>query len=171
MSDPTTPAESGAPPFHRKRFTRECALRFLYQLDVQNQWSPEDRTFELFWEQVLASPECEDVPWDDLRGIRKRVRRLVDTVATHRAELDEKLSAIADNWDLERMSIVDRNVMCIAAEELAYDAGVPPITAINEAIEIAKLYSDGESGRFINGVLDKFLKQTKRPLTTTSSDS
>ncbi|MBI2093475.1 MAG: transcription antitermination factor NusB [Candidatus Omnitrophica bacterium] len=81
----------------------------------------------------------------------------------------EKLSAIdpliathADNWDLKRMAVIDRNILRLGVFELLHSAETPPKVCINEAIELAKRFGDSESGKFINGVLDAIHKAHAR---------
>ena len=73
-------------------------------------------------------------------------------------ELDETVSKYATNWKLGRMATIDRNILRIATFELLHAADIPPKVAINEAIEMAKKYGDKNSGKFVNGVLDKINK-------------
>jgi signal recognition particle GTPase len=84
-------------------------------------------------------------------------RELATGVIEHRRELDERISAAAQNWELKRLAVVDRNILRIAVFELLKKTDVPPRAALNEAIEIGKKYSTANSGAFINGVLDKIL--------------
>jgi len=82
-------------------------------------------------------------------------RTLVDGVREHREEIDRTILAHARNWRLERMSVVDRNLLRIGTYELLFrEDEVPATVAINEAIEIAKRFSADDSPSFINGILD-----------------
>lgn len=82
-------------------------------------------------------------------------REIVDGVQDHSVEIDEKLQMFAHAWSLERMPTVDRAILRMAAWEIMFNPDVDSAVAINEAIEIAKLYSTEESARFVNGVLGK----------------
>jgi N utilization substance protein B len=82
-------------------------------------------------------------------------QRLVEGTLAHQEDIDLRLQAVARNWDLKRMAIVDRNVMRVAAYELIWCDDVPPKVAINEAIEIGKKFSTANSGGFVNGILDR----------------
>jgi N utilization substance protein B len=75
------------------------------------------------------------------------------------AKIDQLLTQYVEHWDLDRMAVVDRNILRMAAYELLWQPGVPPKAAINEAIEIAKKFGTTESSRFINGVLDRILRE------------
>ncbi len=82
-------------------------------------------------------------------------RRLLDGTITHLPEIDEKLRTYAREWSLERMANVDRNILRLALYEMLYLDDVPLSVSINEAVELAKIYSTPDSGRFINGILGK----------------
>jgi N utilization substance protein B len=86
------------------------------------------------------------------------VKKVVDGVLDHRAEVDGLLSEAAQNWGLLRMAAVDRNVLRIGCYEMLYEPEVPTKVAINEAIELAKRYSTEQSGAFVNGILDRIRK-------------
>ncbi len=84
-----------------------------------------------------------------------RARKIVAYAIEHRDEIDHLISQAADNWRLERMSSVDRNILRVASSELGSDPAVTPAIVINEAIEMAKAYGLKDSWRFVNGVLDR----------------
>ena len=89
-------------------------------------------------------------------------RELVEGVEEHRAELDDLIRRYADRWALERMPIVDRNLLRIGIFELLYRPDVPPAAAINEAVELAKILSTEDSGRFVNGLLGRVAREHAR---------
>ena len=121
---------------------RELALQFLYQLDLRGpELLDEAKTF--------FRAEEED------KTAREFALKLVQGVAEHRVELDRSIRAVAMNWEIERMAVIDRNVLRMAAFELIFSPDIPPKVAINEAIELGKRYSTQNSGAFINGILDK----------------
>ncbi len=84
-------------------------------------------------------------------------KELLHGVRAHRAELDSRIERHSSNWSLKRMATIDRNVLRMAAYEMLY-ANVPGRVAINEAIEIARRYGNHNSGQFVNGILDRVLK-------------
>jgi N utilization substance protein B len=86
-------------------------------------------------------------------------RRLVTGFAQHAEEIDGLIRSYADRWPLERMPVVDRNLLRIAIYELLYEPGTPPGAAINEAVELAKLLSTEDSGRFVNGLLGRLARE------------
>ena len=93
--------------------------------------------------------------------IKTFANRLVEGTAEHAAEIDGLIRAHADNWNLKRMAVIDRNILRLGVYELRHAADVPPKVCINEAIELAKRFGDVESSKFINGILDAIHK--KRP--------
>ena len=89
---------------------------------------------------------------------RAYIRKLVDAVAGHRETIDRELEHSLTNWRLERLSVIDRNILRLAAAEMLYDDEVPAVVAIQEAIVLAEKYGTNESPRFVNGVLDALRK-------------
>jgi N utilization substance protein B len=77
----------------------------------------------------------------------------------HKEEIDRVIQAVAQNWNISRMAVVDRNVLRLATYELLHCDDIPPKVAINEAIELGKRYSTQNSGAFINGILDKIMNR------------
>ncbi|MCX5707079.1 MAG: transcription antitermination factor NusB [Candidatus Omnitrophica bacterium] len=130
----------------RKRTqAREFALQILYQLDITGD-KPES-VLENFW-----SHQAEDNIDNDLKEFASA---LVKGVAENINSIDQKICQYATNWQLERMAVVDRNVMRIGCFELLHRADIPPKVSINEAVELAKRFSGIDSGKFVNAILDK----------------
>ena len=94
-------------------------------------------------------------------AIRLRARTLVETARDGRVSFESALKAAVPAWDVTRITVVDRNVLRVAAAELAL-ADVPPRVVMNEAIEIARAYGSAESPAFVNGVLDALYKTTHK---------
>jgi N utilization substance protein B len=113
----------------------------LFQLDLTGA-SPEQIAAS-FWGSV-------DAP----QPVREFAERLCAGVHAERDRIDRFVVDAAENWRIERMPVVDRNVLRIAIWELLHEPATPPAVVIDEAIEIAKRFGGGESGRFVNGVLD-----------------
>ena len=88
---------------------------------------------------------------------------LIRGVIEHRDAIDEKIKDHAKNWDLHRIATVDRNIMRLAIYEMLYREDIPPIVSINEAVDIAKKFSTQDSGKFVNGILDKIRGELMRP--------
>ena len=133
----------------RKRTrARELALQALYQLDLRGAEVLGD--IERFLSEREAEPE-----------VRAFARLLIDGCWQHLAELDAAIAAVAENWDIRRMAVVDRNVLRLASFELLFLDDVPPKVSINEAIDLAKRFSTADSGAFVNGILDRIRSQAE----------
>ncbi len=130
----------------RRTKAREYALKFLYQIDITKESS--DKVFEEFWQsQGETDSEVKEFAYSLTKGTLESL-----------TEIDKKISGYADNWQLKRMAVVDRNILRLATFELIYLKDIPPKVSINEAVDLAKKYGDTESGRFVNGILDKINK-------------
>lgn len=86
-------------------------------------------------------------------------RQLATGVETHLGEIDEVIGRTSEHWTVMRMPLVDRNILRIATYELTYDEDVPPSVAINEAVELAKVYGGDDSSKFVNGVLGRIAER------------
>ena len=139
-SKATRSAKGGASSGARSR-GRELALKYLYQLDVRK--GPDGVDFDMFAEGQ-----------EETGTVVTFARDLVKGVLGRQAELDGRIQALAKNWSLARMAVIDRNVLRIGAFELL-DPAMPASIAINEAVELAKRFSTAQSGKFVNGILDK----------------
>ncbi len=125
-----------------RRTARELALQFLYGWDIVG--GDLDESMAAF---DSLEKEKEDVSRYALELIKGTIER--------KEELDKLIDRCCANWDLQRIAVIDRNVLRIALYEMFHGNDVPPIVAINEAVDIAKKYSTAESGGFINGILDR----------------
>ncbi len=144
----------------RKRtLGREYALKILYQKDITGRGV--EQTVQEFWKHNEESVEQE---------VEDFANRLTAGVQQHIEEIDKKISQYATNWQLKRMAIIDRNILRLGVFELQYASDIPPIVAINEAVELAKKYGDLESSKFVNGILDKIHKTEIVPKTKASEN-
>lgn len=142
-----------------RRDAREAAVQYLYQREMQGDES--DTALNEFYE---------------MRGLSPSGRRFCDGLLqgwmNNRESVDEMIRQHSRNFEFHRLSAVDRNVLRIACHEILNCPEIPPAVAINEAIEIAKKYSSGDSGKFVNGVLDNIrklhLRQAKQPASNNS---
>jgi N utilization substance protein B len=126
-----------------RRRGREAAVQLLYASDVERELDRgQDR--ERFWELCTAKPKG-----------RAFAEELVDGVLRHLAEIDRVLEEHLEHFELGRLAAVDRNVLRLAIYELRHGPSLPAAIVINEAIEIAKEFGTSDSGRFVNGVLDR----------------
>lgn len=137
---------------------RELALQFLYQLDLRG-----DAMLDEAREFVVAEERDAETT--------RFALRLVQGTHENRATIDQMIQSVAQNWNISRMAVVDRNVLRLATYELVHCPDVPPKVAINEAIELGKRYSTQNSGAFINGILDKIMNRQTTPLAAGSTGS
>jgi N utilization substance protein B len=137
-----------------RRETREWIMQFLFQLDFNPE--PIDVALKDFWEEKNPSDREKQDAEEVIKGVVQR-----------KDELDERLSQYAKRWTSDRMGSVDRTVMRVALFEMLYREDVPPVVSINEAVHFAKDFSSFQSGRFVNGVLDRIRKELDRPARTT----
>jgi len=91
---------------------------------------------------------------------------LIRGVLEHREAVDEVIRKYTENWELHRIANVDRNILRLAIYEMQHREDIPPVVSINEAVEIAKKFSTQDSGRFVNGILDKVKGELLRPART-----
>ena len=130
----------------RKRtLAREYALQVLYQIDITRDLP--DSALLNFW-QAHSEEKIDD-------SIKDFTTDLVKGVADQIKTIDQRISQYATNWQLERMAVVDRNILRLGSFELLFRDDIPPKVAINEAVDLAKRFSGIEAGKFVNGVLDK----------------
>lgn len=127
-----------------RRKARETALQILYKTDISEGRAGED-LHEL--DSLVAGTEA-----------RRYCETLVSGIDAKRDEIDAVIERHSENWTVERMAVVDRNILRIAVYELMHSEDVPYKVAIDEAVELAKLYGTEESGAFINGIIDKVRK-------------
>ncbi len=135
-----------------RRKARELALQLLYQWEVRGE-SPE-KVEEAFWPGATAAART-----------REFAHRLFSGAVAAAPELDALVQGHATNWRLERMSAIDRNILRLAAFELKF-ATAPPRVVVDEAVELAKKFSDDAAPGFVNGVLDAILKVENRKIET-----
>jgi transcription antitermination protein NusB len=157
-----------------RRLARERAVQFLFQHDLN---PPEDISAALdqFWEGQRAAPFTEgaaatwgqpiEIPPPTVEDValREFSDALIRGVLEHRAESDELIQRHSRNWGLHRMAAVDRNVLRLGIYEMLHREDIPPVVSINEAVDIAKKFSTEDSGKFVNGILDKIRSELMRP--------
>jgi N utilization substance protein B len=118
------------------------AIQVLYQVDMAQ--SDIGEALRLFCEHFKAPDSIRDFAVELANGVHK-----------YREEIDTLISRFSENWRLERMSAVDRNILRLAIFELLYRADIPAKVSINEAVDLGKKYGSEDSGSFINGILDR----------------
>ena len=141
----------------KRRSSRELAPKFLYQFELNG--GNLDEQIKLFLERNSSQ---EDVA----NFMKELVVSLIDKME----EIDEIIQKFSDHWILDRMTVIDRNILRMGACELLFNFSTPPKVVINEAIDIAKKYGNEDSPEFINGILDKVYNEIgqKGPLPFTS---
>jgi len=141
----------------KRRSSRELALKFLYQFELNG--GDLDEQIKLFLERNSSQ---EDVA----NFMKELVVSLIDKME----EIDEIIQKFSDHWILDRMTVIDRNILRMGACELLFNFSTPPKVVINEAIDIAKKYGNDDSPEFVNGILDKVYNEIgqKGPLPFTS---
>lgn len=149
-----------------RRLAREAALRALYSIEIgqattstaieeaMRAFEDEDQT-ETVGEDTELTEEGREL-------VRNYARELTDGAWRARADLDERLQESIPKYDLARLAAVDRNILRLFAWELDNIPFVPPAVSVNEAVELAKRYSTTESGRFVNGVLGTWVKNSPK---------
>lgn len=135
----------------KRRDARLLAVQFLYQHEIGPKQDLEE-SLSLFWDTTEAAVALQKLALPAIQG-----------VLDHEDSLNEAIKKYSQNWDLKRMAIVDRNILRLALYEMYHCPEIPPVVSINEAIEIAKQISTEESGRFVNGILDRACKDIARP--------
>ena len=133
-----------------RRKSREIALQFFFAHDFQER-SCEAEALQKELDEFCAS-------FDAGKKALPYARLLIEGICIHMQEIERSLSSHSHNWRVERMSLVDKNILRIAAFEMQHIADAPARVAINEALEIAKRYAEPDSVGFINGILDAMQK-------------
>jgi N utilization substance protein B len=159
----------------KRREARERAVQFLFQHDLN---PPDDieRALNEFWQSQRAAAIAEDKgkatwgqpvelppPSADEAETRLFAEPLIRGTLQHRTEIDEHIKRHVKNWELHRIAAVDRNILRLAIYEMLHREDIPPVVSINEAVDIAKKFSTQDSGKFVNGILDKIKADLPRP--------
>jgi N utilization substance protein B len=159
----------------KRREARERAVQFLFQHDLN---PPEnlDRALNEFWDTQRAAAiagekgpatwgQPVELPPPTTEEVEMRLFAdpLIRGTLEHRDAIDEHIKKHAKNWEFHRIAAVDRNIMRLAIYEMLFREDIPPIVSINEAVDIAKKFSTQDSGKFVNGILDKVRSELMRP--------
>ena len=162
----------------KRREARERAIQFLFQHDMN---PPENLQAALdhFWDSqrlnsvmerregpTYGQPVHVPPPSAEEQALRIFADGLISGVVERLPEIDAIIRKQTENWELHRIAVVDRNVLRLAIFEMLYRNDIPPVVSINEAVDIAKRFSTEQSGRFVNGVLDKVKDGILRPART-----
>jgi len=125
----------------RRRQSREAALQLLYALEIRR--TDVSEVLREAWTETMLFPEIRDF-----------TTTLITGVIRHRDEIDAFIQECSTNWSLERIGMVERNILRFAIYELCFLPDIPPNVTINEAVEVAKKYGTEDAPAFINGILD-----------------
>ena len=136
-----------------RRKAREYALQMLFQWDITHDLI--EQIAATFWDGQDGEEEAEET--------RTFAEALASGTVGHVERIDALIARHAENWRLDRMAFVDRNLLRLATYEFLFDAETPKTVVINEAIEIARRFSAQESPQFINGILDSIRKEVENP--------
>ena len=162
----------------KRREARERAVQFLFQQDLN---APEnlDEALDQFWASQGSAARAGEKgvatwgqkvelppPTPEEAAVRLFADPLIRGALEHRDEADEIIKSHAKNWDLPRIAAVDRNILRLAIYEMLHRDDIPPVVSINEAVDIAKKFSTQDSGKFVNGILDKVRSELLRPART-----
>jgi N utilization substance protein B len=134
----------------KRRSAREWAVQFLFQNDF-NPGNVEQALPE-FWRDKNPDSKSKQFVEDIIHGVLRNLQ-----------QIDKLIQSYADHWEIKRMNAVDRNVIRVALFEMLFRPDIPPVVSINEAVDIAKAFSSFESGKFVNGILDRALQDLRRP--------
>jgi len=158
-----------------RREARQRAVQFLFQHDLNPPGNLEE-ALDQFWSSQRTAALAEEKgpttwgekvelppPTADEAAVRLFADPLIRGTLERRNEIDEQIKSHAKNWDLHRMAVVDRNVLRLAIYEMLHREDIPPVVSINEAVDIAKKFSTQDSGKFVNGILDKIKGELMRP--------
>ncbi len=129
-----------------RRRAREFSLKALYQMDISKRWDVE----EALGDKGLIDRKGVDMEYS---------MRLIRGVIGHLHSLDRMIEDASEHWRIERMNVVDRNILRLAVFELLYCTDVPYKVVIDEAVELGKVYGTEDSPSFINGILDAIAKR------------
>lgn len=148
---------------NNRRVGREYALRVLFALHLSKDQEPSGRLLTTFLDDFRFSDDALGEPLTTVEmplatSSRLFAESLVTGVVEYRSVIDKRITEVAKNWSLERMTPVDLSILRIGVYELLYLPEIPDPVVIDEAIEIAKRYGTKDSPSFINGLLDKISK-------------
>ena len=126
-----------------RRKAREAVLQALYQIDF-NRSEPTEKLLTQFKNHFERGEGCDEF-----------VGRLVTGVVEHIQDIDKRILGCSEHWRLDRMTVVDRNILRLGVFELSYCDDIPATVSINEMVELAKSFGSENSSAFVNGILDK----------------
>ncbi|MDD9267522.1 transcription antitermination factor NusB [Paenibacillus sp. GCM10023248] len=142
----------------KRRVAREIAVQSLYQIQM-NEATPQEAVQVAVHEAEHDNETQLDIKGDKLNAAY--IMELVEGTYNNKVRIDELLEEYLKGWAMDRLSRIDREVLRLAVYEMLYRDDVPPKVVVNEAIDLAKHYGTDESGKFVNGVLGKMIKEVE----------
>ena len=131
----------------KRRRARELALQALYAFEVSG--NRQERVVD----SIREREEDEEITTFAVK--------LFGAVVAHCEWVDKEVISVVENWDFQRIALIDRLILRLAISELLFFEEIPPKVTINEAIDLAKKFSTAQSGRFVNGILDSLYRKYK----------
>ena len=139
----------------QRRQSRELTLQYLYACDIQKHFTAKTNAF-FDWITSLRNSDSSH------KHISEEALRfsdsLINGIISHLEDIDKTIKKYADNWALFRIAYTDRNILRVAIYEIIYLTDIPSVVSIDEAVDIAKKFSTPDSGKFVNGILDRIKK-------------
>ena len=135
----------------KRRRSREYALQILFQIELTGN-GLNDALLTTFWKGINHEPD----------DVKEFTHSIVSETLENLDKIDSIIKKAAQHWSLERMAVIDRNILRAATYELSFREDIPASVVINEALEIAKKYSTEDSASFINGILDRVAKEADK---------
>ena len=136
----------------KRRLSREIALQFLYSCDIGSDF--DGSHLPIFWEFVINANKLKTGK-NSSGQLIEFAEVLIKGILDHIEEIDKLIEQYASNWKFSRITFIDRNILRLATFEILFMKDIPPAVSIDEAVDIAKKYSTPDSGKFVNGILDK----------------
>lgn len=133
----------------KRRKSREHALKILYRRDITNE--DVNEIIRCYWEENKINSDIKDFSEQLVKGTVENIKKI-----------DERLEKTSEHWTLNRMGVIDRNILRMAVQELLYIDDIPVKVTIDEAIEIARKFGTDESAEFVNGLLDKIKNELEK---------
>ena len=162
----------------KRREARERAVQFLFQQEL-NPSEDLEQALEHFWNSQSAAALAEEngpANWGETVvlppptaqevALRQFADPMIRGTLEHRPEIDRIIEKNVQNWDFNRIAAVDRNILRLAIYEMFHREDIPPVVSINEAVDIATRFSTDDSGKFVNGILDRVKSDLMRPART-----
>jgi len=161
MSDNQLNSNSEGTLVHFRHYAREWTMQFLFQYDL-SEFENIETAIKSFSEEVRDSDFFNLPDMTLFKRTYKDALRLITGILENLETIDKQIMDFSENWTIDRMDFVDRNIMRIAVYEMLFNLKVPPIVSINEAVELGKKYGSPNTGPFINGILNSVKNTLQR---------